>query len=143
MTEVWKDIKGYEGLYQVSSTGRVRRLAGVVVREQHGKADAVQPIRERILKSAIRYDGYELVTLCKDGKTKSFLVHKLVANAFISNPNDYNVINHIDEDKTHNSVDNLEWCTSLYNNTYNNIEIRRQENKKKHWKLVNGRRYYY
>lgn len=143
MTEVWKDIKGYEGLYQVSSIGRVRRLAGVVVREQHGKADAVQPIRERILKSAIRYDEYELVTLCKDGKTRSFLVHKLAANAFISNPNDYNVINHIDEDKTHNSVDNLEWCTSLYNNTYNNIEIRRQENKKKHWKLVNGRRYYY
>lgn len=139
MNEIWKDILDYEGLYQVSSMGRVKSLE----RYSYKGNRSVQRLKTRILKAGIRKDGYLTVVLRKDGKSTSYLVHRLVASAFICNPNGFNVVNHKDENKQNNDVRNLEWCNSLYNNTYNNIALRRQMNKKSHWKLVNGRRFYY
>ena len=101
--EIWKDITGYEGLYQVSNLGRVKSL----------KND-----KEKILKPVISSKGYLFVNLCKQGKQKPTNIHRIVAKAFIPNPNNLPIINHKDEDKTNNCVNNLEWCTYQYNNTY-------------------------
>lgn len=98
--EIWKDIKGYEGLYQVSSEGRVKSL-------KYGK--------EKILKSGKNSGGYLKVQLCKEGKIRHYLVHKLVAQAFIPNPNNKPFIDHINTIKTDNRVENLRWCTQKEN----------------------------
>lgn len=104
--EIWRDIEGYEGLYQVSNLGRVKSLGNDKTK------------KEKILSQYENKNGYLYVNLCKDGKMKTFRVHRLVANAFIPNPNGYRCVNHKDEDKTNNCVDNLEWCTHQYNNTF-------------------------
>lgn len=108
--EIWKPIPGYEKLYEVSNKGRVKRLERFIVdsigRKQH--------IKERILKGSTTYNGYLRVQLY-DGKVR---VHRLVAEAFIPNPEGKPQINHKDEDKTNNCVDNLEWMTAEENNNY-------------------------
>lgn len=114
MVEVWKDIEGYEGLYQVSSLGRVKSL-------RFGK--------ERILKAGKDKGGYLMVNLCKNSKTKMYKVHRLVAQAFIPNPDGLQCINHKDENKTNNCVDNLEWCTYLYNNNYGTRNFKSASNR--------------
>ena len=101
--EIWKDIKDYEGLYQVSNFGRVKSI-------RFGK--------ERILKSGTNNWGYLFVKLCKNGKIKPFLVHRLVAEAFLPNTDNLPCVNHKDENKQNNNVNNLEWCDVKYNNTY-------------------------
>lgn len=101
MEEIWKDIDGYEGLYQVSNVGRVRSLR-----------------RNIILKSKIERNGYERVRLSVNNIPKDYSVHRLVANAFIPNPNNYPIVNHKDENRTNNCVENLEWCTQEYNVNY-------------------------
>lgn len=101
--EEWKDIEGYEGLYQISNYGRVKSL-------KYGK--------EKILKGGKVSSGYLQVGLCKDGKLVRKYIHRLVAEAFIPNPNNYEQVNHKDEDKSSNIVLNLEWCDSKYNNNY-------------------------
>ena len=106
MEELWKDVVGYEGLYQVSNLGRVKRI-----KTQH------------ILSPAISY-GYHRVNLSKKGKCKMFQVHRLVAFAFIPNPENYPCINHKDEVKNNNHVENLEWCTQKYNNSYGTFPSR-------------------
>ena len=98
MDEIFKPISGYES-YLIGTYGTVMR---------NGK----------ILKTHLSHDGYVLVSLCKDGKCKSFSIHRLVAGAFIENPNNLPQINHKDEDKTNNFVENLEWCDAKYNNNY-------------------------
>ena len=103
MNEVWKDIVGYEGHYQVSNLGRVKSI-------KFGK--------EKILKQAFDKDGYLQSVLSKNNKHITFLTHRLVAKAFIDNPNNYCEINHKDENKQNNCVDNLEWCDRQYNNDY-------------------------
>lgn len=105
--EEWKDVPNYEGLYQVSNLGRIKSL-----RDKNGKA------REKILKLKLSKFGYYQICLCKNGKQKWYFVHRLVALAFIPNPNNLPQINHIDENKTNNYVENLEWCTSKYNSNY-------------------------
>lgn len=113
--EIWKDIFGYDGMYQVSDLGRVRSL-------KFGK--------ERILKNGTTGSGYLTVCLFKDNKVNGFLVHRLVASAFIPNDNIFNTdINHRDECKQNNKVSNLEWCDRRYNNTYNDIHHRRIVNR--------------
>ena len=108
MNEIWKDIKGYEGKYQVSNLGRVKSL--YLINRQ-----AKIP-REKILKAGHNLQGYPHIHLCKDNKTsKSIFVHRLVAETFIPNPNNYPVVNHINGIKTDNRVENLEWCTQQYN----------------------------
>ena len=103
MIEVYKDIPGYESLYQVSNLGNVKSL-------KFGK--------EVILSPGMRNDGYLLVNLWKNGEKKGFLVHRLVAQAFIPNPFNYPVINHKDHNRQNNNVENLEWCTAQYNVEY-------------------------
>lgn len=101
--EVWASIKGYEGLYEVSNFGNVRSL-------KFGKI--------KYLKPANNGFGYYHVILCKNGIKKDYKVHRLVANAFIENPNNLPQINHIDENKTNNKASNLEWCDNQYNKRY-------------------------
>lgn len=109
-TEIWKDIKYYEGLYQGSNWGRVKSLERIDCIGHHRK--------ERILKLSTDKDGYLYVYLYKNGKGKNFSVHRLVAEAFLPNPHNYPCVNHKDENKQNNNVDNLEWCNVKYNNTY-------------------------
>ena len=104
---MWKDIEGYEGLYQVSDKGEVRSLDRV----ERSKGDSVRVRKGRVKKLNINQDGYYKVTLWKDNRSKTFVVHRLVANAFIPNPNNLPVVNHKDGEKTNNNVSNLEWCT--------------------------------
>lgn len=106
--EIWKDVVGYEGLYKVSNFGNVYSCrAG------------------RNLKPGNHRDGYRFVILTKNKSKKYETVHRLVAEAFIPNPNDLPVINHKDENPSNNNVNNLEWCTQQYNATYNNVHIKR------------------
>ena len=111
MKEIFKDIKGYEGLYQVSNLGNIRSLD--------------RKIKNRNLKGKIKKldktkFGYLKVELNNNGKKKKYSVHRLVAQTFLDNPNNYPCINHKDENKNNNIVSNLEWCDYLYNNLYNN-----------------------
>lgn len=102
MKEIWKDIKGYGGRYQVSNMGRVRSFARGA---------------ERILKPDYGY-GYYRVSLQKNKEVKRTFVHRLVADAFLENPNNLPIINHKDENRGNNNVENLEWCTQKYNLNY-------------------------
>lgn len=113
-TEIWKDIEGYEGLYQVSNMGNIKR----VEHEDYRCRQGYRVFKERILKPYISTKGYKRVNLSKNNKKKEVPVHRLVAMAFIENPNNYPQINHKDENKFNNNVDNLEWCTCKYNNNY-------------------------
>lgn len=115
----WRDIEGYEGYYQVSIDGDVKSLD----RWANGK--------EKILKSKIGSSGYLLVGLRKDGKSKSFLVHRLVAQAWIPNPDNLPCVNHKDENPSNNRVENLEWCTYEYNLNYGTAQQRRAEKQSK------------
>ena len=108
MQEIWKDIPNYEGLYQVSNLGRVKSLFKY----------------KKILKPRPR-NGYLRVSLTKNNKSTNYAVHRLVAQAFISNPNNLPEINHKDENKQNNCVDNLEFCTRKYNMKYGTWKDRR------------------
>lgn len=104
MEEEWKIIEGFER-YQISNLGRVKSYA--------------QSNLGKLLTLSTDHKGYKVVSLYNDsGYRKTVKVHRLVAMAFLFNPNDYPEVNHKDEDKTNNCVDNLEWCTSEYNNIY-------------------------
>lgn len=101
--EEYKDIKNYEGLYQVSNLGNVKRVS-----------------KNRLLTPQKDKYGYLHVSLSKNNKVKIYKVHRLVADTFIENKNNYKQINHKDEDKLNNNVNNLEWCNSKYNCNYGN-----------------------
>lgn len=104
--EIWKDINGYEGLYQVSNFGNVMSLNY----QNHGYA--------KLLTPKCNNAGRLWVELCNNNKKRAFLIHRLVAIAFIENPENLPQINHIDENPKNNHVDNLEWCTQEYNIKY-------------------------
>lgn len=117
MNEVWKDIVGYEGYYQVSNLGRVKSFGNTKIPNKYtGK--------ERLLKSVKHTTDYLQITLFKNGKGKQFSVHRLVALTFLDNPNNYPCVNHKDENKQNNCVDNLEWCTYKYNNDYGSRKLK-------------------
>ena len=120
MNEIWKDIKGYEGWYQVSSQGRVRSLDRFINCTHNGK----RKVSGRVLVGSNGGRGYVLVILTKNSKQTYKYVHRLVAEAFIPNPNNLPQINHKDENKTNNCVDNLEWCDGLYNINYGTVRER-------------------
>ena len=117
MQEIWKDIPNYEGIYQISNLGRIKSLKG----------------KEKILKLLIDKQGYYMVRLWENGKTKQFYIHRLVAEAFLDYKCNYKklkdeeyllfnkenlVVNHKDENKLNNNVNNLEWCTNRFNIKY-------------------------
>lgn len=104
--EIWKDIEGYKGLYQVSNLGRIKSLGN-----NKNK-------KEKILKSHYDNNGYYSIVLYKNNNRKKYLIHRLIAEAFIPNPNNLPCVNHKDENKQNNNVDNLEWCTQKYNMKY-------------------------
>ena len=104
MNERWKDIKGYEGKYQISTTGRLKSVKSNL-----------------IMKPMVALNGYLIACLWENNRQRKITIHRLVANAFIPNLNNLPEINHIDEDKTNNRVENLEWCTHKYNMNYGNV----------------------
>lgn len=108
--EKWKDIKGYESLYQISNYGRVKNK-----------------LTKRILRPSISVSKHLSVILCKNGKTKNFSVHRLVAKAFIPNPENKPCIDHIDGIGLNNFVENLRWCTHKENNNYPLAKERKQQ----------------
>ena len=111
MVEIWKDVVGYEGLYKVSNLGNVMSF-------KHKKPKLLKPRKDS--------KGYLQILLSNHNKSiKNFLIHRLVAQAFLPNPNNYPVINHKDENKTNNRVSNLEFCTQQYNTTYGTAQERR------------------
>lgn len=117
--EVWRDIEGYEGKYQVSNMGRVKSLP---------KQDGFYQIKhERILKPIPTKNGYLRVHLRNSSKQDIVLIHRLVAMLFVKNPNGFKVVNHKDENKFNNRADNLEWCTHVYNVNYGTGIKRRTE----------------
>lgn len=129
--EEWKNIKGYEGIYQISNLGRVKSL--------HNKFGN----KELIMKQNLKRNGYYQIRLKRNGIVKDCSVHRLVAEAFIENPNNYSCVNHIDENKANNYYKNLEWCSVLYNNTYGTriSRVSKALNKKVYqydmnWKLI-------
>lgn len=114
MTEIWKDIEGYEGIYQVSNLGRVRSLDRIIIYS----SGQVVPFKGKVLSNIKNQLGYHKVNLRVNGGIKTVCVHRLVAKAFIPNPDNLPFINHKDENPSNNRVDNLEWCTPKYNNSY-------------------------
>lgn len=114
LVEEWRDVDGFEGFYQVSNLGNVRSLDRYVSYKGIGSA----LLKGKKMKLSQSVSGYLYVTLQKDGKFKRFRVHRLVAQAFIPNPNNLSQVNHKDEDKTNNTVENLEWCDATYNCNY-------------------------
>lgn len=127
-----KPVIGYEGYYEVDNCGRVYALDRVIHVEDHGRSYD-KPLSGGIIKQHMHSKGYKIVPLTKDGKTKSVFVHRIVAMAFLANPDKLPCINHKDEDKTNNFAENLEWCTYQYNNAYGSKP-------KKHSKWMSGRK---
>lgn len=112
--EIWRDIRGYEGLYQVSNLGQVRSFDREILHR-----GSIFLIKDKLLKAGISRNYYQVV-LSKNSIRQSIRVHRLVAEAFIDSPNNYNYINHKDENKLNNKANNLEWCTPYYNTHYGN-----------------------
>jgi hypothetical protein len=128
---VRKPIKGYEDYYEVDQFGRVfAKERTIHVKDHDREYDKHLPSRQ--MKQSVHTKGYKIVPLTKDGVCTTKFVHRLVAEAFIPNPDDLPFVNHIDEDKTNNFVENLEWCTEQYNSTYGKA-------REKHAKALKGR----
>lgn len=120
MTEIWKDIEGYEGKYQVSNFGQVKSMIG----------------QEKVLHPKKHRNGHLQIGLHKDKKRKTMYIHRLVAQAFIPNPDNLPCVNHKDENPNNNNVDNLEWCTQKYNCNYGTRVDRIMETKKQQYKKI-------
>lgn len=115
--EVWKDVPGYEGRYQVSNYGQVRSIE----REILGGCGAVRLQREILMKQSPHYKGYKVIFLNRPGSLKKkFFVHRLVAIAFIENTNNKPIVNHKNGDRSHNHLNNLEWMDESENVRHGN-----------------------
>lgn len=117
--EIWKDVNGYEGLYQISSYGKLKRFG-----------------TNKLIKPIVCTNGYLEFALWKNGKRKVILSHRLVAIHFLENPNNLPEINHLDENITNNNMENLAWCTSKENSNYGNRNNKVRETKRKYFKKI-------
>ena len=124
--EEWKEIPGYEGLYEVSNKGNVRNVR-----------------RNKLLRLQKTNNGYIRVVLSKNRIKTGFQVHRLVALTFLPNPLNLPQVNHLDENKKNNNIDNLEWCTAKYNINYGTARIRTRDTKIKngYWTGLSGEEY--
>lgn len=114
--EEWRDVVGYEGLYQVSNLGNIKSLSRYI--RTSDKLGGIRKKKESLLSFDVCKNGYLRVNLSNNYSTKHFLVHRLVAEAFLPNTQNAPQVNHKDEDKTNNRVSNLEWCDAKYNSNY-------------------------
>ena len=114
MDEIWKSVNGFEGLYEVSNKGNVRSLDRIV----KYKDGRTARLKGKTLKPRTNNDGYLQIQLSRGDKPKTVKLHRLVAEAFMPNPDRLSEVNHKDEDKTNNNVLNLEWCSHKYNSRY-------------------------
>ena len=121
--EYWKPVVGYENLYEVSNLGRIRSFDRWV----KSKNGSIRICRGRILKPYTNKDGYLYVVLCKNNKHKTYKVHRLVAEAFLPNPDNLPQVNHKDENKQNNNVENLEFCDCKYNINFGTAIARRSK----------------
>lgn len=112
--EIWKDIEGYEGYYQVSNYGNIKSLSRIIYSEKRSNYKT----KEKVLRQSNTTTGYKKVELVKEGIKKSYKVHRLVATAFIPNPENKPEVNHIDGNKINNYIENLEWVTSSENSIH-------------------------
>ena len=139
--EIWRPVVGYEGLYEVSSYGRARSL------DRYVRCDyeKYRLHKGKVLSPGKDKDGYLSVVLSCNGKHKKITIHRLVAQAFIPNPDDLPIINHRDEDKRNNRVDNLEFCDHKYNMNYGtrNTRIRETAIKNGHWTGLSRKEYHH
>lgn len=117
----WRDIEGYEGLYQVSEDGDIM---------------SVGYKKKRLLKQYLNVNGYPYVSLYKNGERKHYTIHRLVATAFCENTNGFDEVNHIDEVKTNNHYSNLEWCSRQYNVNYGTRNERAAEERRRKIKCI-------
>ena len=123
MQEIWKDIHNYEGLYQISNYGSVKSLE----RKVKNTKSSYRIVKEKILSCGKSSNGYYYIILYKNQNKKIYRIHRLVAEAFIPNPNNYSEVNHKDENKENNNVNNLEWCNHIYNINYGTSIKRKAE----------------
>jgi hypothetical protein len=136
--EVWKDIKGYEGLYQVSNHGNVRSLEREVRQGKYGKT---RNVGGYLMNQTDNGNGYLIVFLSRNSKRKNHYVHRLVAAHFVENVGNYKYVNHKDYDTMNNCADNLEWCTQQQNIRYSSDRMRKPH---KQWKVsATGEKYIY
>lgn len=112
MNEIWKDIKGYEGKYMVSSFGRIKSLQRIVLRSN---SIGCLPLKERMIKIIPDPNNYLRAAFCRNGETKTIRIHRLVAESFLPNPFNKPQVNHKDGNRQNNNVENLEWCTQSEN----------------------------
>jgi hypothetical protein len=133
MKETWVDIEGYEELYSISTLGRVKSLERY--RQNHGR---LQKVESKIKSTRKDKQGYVLLDLYKDNKPKTVRVHRIVAEAFIPNPNNKETVNHIDGDKSNNNINNLEWASAKEQNEhFYKRNLKSKENIEKAVKAMN------
>lgn len=130
--EVWKPIEGFEGMYEVSNKGRVKSLFRHTSYKNQFGTITILPIKEKLLKCNPCNVDYPRVRLLKDGVTTEIHVHRLVAKAFLDNPDNHNYVNHLDNNKLNNNVENLEWC-SQSRNCHHAFDIGANHHGIKHW----------
>lgn len=123
MKEIWKDIVQYEGLYQASNLGNIRSIDRVVV-----SSDGIRQFRHgKTIKQRKNQKGYKIVRLSKNGEAKNKFVHILVLESFCKRPDGLNQINHKDENKENNRLDNLEYCNNVYNQNYGSCSVNKSK----------------
>lgn len=128
--ELWKDIKDFEGLYQISNMGRIKSLA------RPCKGFGYKYAVDRIIKPLRMANGYYEAVLFRNGKRTIRMLHRVVAEAFIPNPDNLPLVNHKDENPQNNAVENLEWCTPKYNANYGNRQKKTRQSSLKYYKPV-------
>ena len=127
MKEIWKPVKDFEKVYMISNFGNIKRLEKIIIRKNPKNKNTLikYTYKEKLLSLKNDKDGYKFIILCDNGRRKVSRIHRLVAEAFLDNPNNYPIINHKDENKSNNHIDNLEWCTIKYNTNYKNSILKR------------------